>query len=241
MALLKKLPLNVYFFLFSLTIFAVAIFRLPGASADPTLENIKKYSRDYSSLRNAVVTYHNDMNELFDAKIKILLDDDTTIEQVKAPGYNDDGSPKECESDNVSTYCVSLEAADLYFAFQEALVGDGDGYDSHVDYYFDEVEDAYSSASEDPDSARRQLRLDDVSSEYAERYDLIQDQLEISQRAMNVTLSAYNELYKYYNLHKEYEQVITDLEAYRDELSEMRKWVERYPKHFHDRTTTACT
>jgi hypothetical protein len=112
------------------------------------------------------------------------------------------------------------------------LIGDGDGYESHIDYYTDQ--------SSDPDSLTVKT-LNQAGQDYQTRYNLIEEQLDISEKAMNVTLSAYNELYKYYNLHKEYVQVIEDLEGYRDELSEMRKWVERYPNHFHDRTTTACT
>lgn len=220
MIALKKMPPKLWFFLFSIGVFATTLFRLPGVGAEATQTDIDRYSRNNVNLREAILLYHKDMNTFFDKKLDSLLS--------KAPDDPDVVPPpegEECSTSNVSTYCVAMAAVDKYEAFRRALLL------------------THSPYSVDPSEGDEVVYYDieNVSDAQAERQTLIQNQLELSEKVLDVTLATYQETYLYYNLHTEYWSLIEALEDYRDGLSDVRKEVENYPFKFHNRTTTECT
>jgi len=211
--------------------FGISLYRLPGVGAgdmstDPEL--IERYGADVASLRKTIITYHKDINEIFNESIEQLLS-----------GKGDVNPPKDgnCDDKNVSTYCVALLVLDYYDAFRQALK------DDHLDLYVDQVKDDMSDAEKISffnNEDRSAYRIDKLVNNQAQREALIYDQIDIAQKAMDTTLAAYNELFLFYNLHQHYLTLITDLEAYRDKLAKLRTQVEQYPSAFHNRMTTDC-
>ena len=69
----------------------------------------------------------------------------------------------------------------------------------------------------------------------------IGNEIDFAQQALDQGLAAYNEFQMALPLHREYQEIIKSLEAYRDAVAAIRKEVELYPSTFLDVTTTACT
>lgn len=220
MTTLKKIPLTLWLFVFSLAVFVTSLARLPEVDAEYTEADYQRYSRDNVKLRKAIVLYHKDMNQFFNEKLKVLLSKSPGDKAVIPPLANET-----CDPENVSTYCVALLAVDKYEAFRRAVLI------THSPYIFDPA---------DSDEVVY-FTTEEASKNLAVRKDLIDEQLELAENTLDATLATYNEVYLFYSLHKEYWNLIKDVEKFRDQLSKVRSEVEHYPYQFIDRTTTECT
>lgn len=221
MTRLRKIPFKIWFFTFSVLFFVSSVLHLPGVGAETQDADYERYSREQRGLRDAVTLYHKDMNTLFNKKTEVLIA--KTMENPADPAILPPPDGEACTDANVSAYCVALAAVDKYDAFRRALLI------THRPYVIDESEEViYQNFSEALDSQTA-------------RKNLVDEQIEIAEKAMDVTLATYNEIYLYYNLHAEYSNLITALEKYRDGLKNVRSEVEKYPAKFHNRTTTECT
>lgn len=212
---ISKISRSLWFFLFALTFFIFSVSRLPQVGADSEA-SIEKYDRDHTTLREAVVAYHKNMNTLFNEHLELML---SGKGDLNPPGENE-----ECSDKNVSTYCLSLRAVEEYQAFLEAMK-------THRGYYDNPVTEEKSSSLD----VKQQLDL------YNQRDNLIDGQIVLAQKVLDVTLATYNELQIFYPLHVEYTELIKHLEKYRDGLAEIRREVEKYPDTFHNVSTTQCT
>lgn len=231
---LRKIPFKIWLFAFSIVLLTVSIMQLPavGAEEDSDIDpqKIQQYDRDHISLAGAVRKYHTNMNKMFNRYIDKLLDEELDREAT-APPQNGD-----CTEDNVSTYCLSMEAVDEYQAFIEGLK-------THEGFYNDKIEDTEAADAETEGYLETLdvIYAESAFDEYAQRISLVDSQRDIALQVMDTALATYNELQVFYALHVEYEGMIEALEAYRDGLADVRKQVEKYPIKFTDRSTTDCT
>jgi len=164
-------------------------------------------------------SYHMKMNNLFNDKFKKLneiLKDDQFAEN---PNFNPPENPDNCDKDNVSTYCVGIEALELYIAYLKNLEG------IRGDIYID-----YDNAG--------------TISTVLNQLDISQDQIdtEISEArsVMEKTLSAYNEYRLAYPMHKRYNKIIKALLKYRLAIKNIRLRVAKFPEKFIDATSSTC-
>lgn len=158
--------------------------------------------------------YHESVNELFNAKAKKLITEDETANKESL-------DEEEClkTDNNVSTFCVAVQAIDLY------------------EQYKDELYKRWDPTQKDIENSES---LTDALSNTSSKRDFIKEQVAKSKVALDMTLSAYNELRWSFELHKQYKQVIKDLLKYRDKLADVRQYVEQYPARFADATTPYC-
>jgi hypothetical protein len=221
---LGRVPAAVWFFSFSILVFVVSLTHLQGVGAEGTAADYQKYSRENVSLRKAITLYHKDMNELFNNALEELLKKTPDDPDVLPPLEGE-----ECPGDhtNVSTYCVAMAAVDQFDAFSRALQF------THSPYFYDP-----GFVDEEEGGV---VTLGDVWGEQFSRSNVIDEQLALAEKTLDVTLSVYSEVYLYYNLHTEYWNLIKDLEKFRDGLAGVRQQVEHYPNTFQNRTTTECT
>ncbi|MBI2634837.1 hypothetical protein HYW82_04185 [Candidatus Peregrinibacteria bacterium] len=139
-------------------------FRAPGLDFDEALD-----------------LYHEEMNYYFNNKIEqlntLLMEEDFfEKEEFKTPG------DKVCADENVSTYCVSNGALDIY-----------------LDYVFtlDRISTELSKLREDDD-------VEDIFERTLERNQKIAPEYDIAKQAMEATLAAYNEYRLAFPAHKKY-------------------------------------
>ena len=209
-------PPKLWFFLFSLIFFGVSLFLLPWAGASADEKIVEKYDRDHGTLQEAVIQYHTTMNELFNKSLKLML---SGKGDLKPP------ADEVCPENNVSTYCVAARAVQEYEGFRIALK-------THTQYISDKLSEEQTT---------QYISTEQALSVLNQRHDLVNSQLDIAKKVLDVTLATYNEAQVLYPLHKEYGQLIKDLEKYRDALAGFRKEVELYPRTFHNVMTTQCT
>ncbi|HCW32144.1 MAG: hypothetical protein UT36_C0002G0039 [Candidatus Peregrinibacteria bacterium GW2011_GWF2_39_17] len=212
--ILKKIPLKIWFFSFSLVFLITSLFHLPNVIAETNDSITQKYSRSNLSLEDAILTYHQTMNDLFNKSIEKMTSGSGDLN----PPTNDD-----CPDNNVSTFCVAMRATNEYDGFLIALK-------SHQNYFTDETSPANQS-----------LSTEEALNQQGQREDLRNSQIAIAQNVLSVSLATYNEIQIFYPLHLEYSKLIKQLEKYRDGLSKVRREVEKYPKTFQNVSTTKCT
>ena len=211
---IKKISFSVWFFIFSLVLFLSSVVSLPGAEGAADQADVERYSRDRIGLERAITRYHQDMNKLFNQHIKNLFKGGNYV--VEPP------EDKECsDNKNVSTYCLAIRATAKYEAFVLAM-------ETHRSFLVDKGDDEIRT-------------LDELSGLLDSRIDLIDRQILVAEEVMSATLATYDQLQVFYPLHVEYQDLIVELERYRDGLADVRKETEKYPGKFHDVTTTECT
>ncbi|GEM_PF-5451263 len=213
--------------------------------------------------------YHRTVNCLFNTRIKVLVEQmldpkaenkkPLSEEQIKEmlknlspPDFNKDpktGEIKgrlECqntgEGRNLSTYCLSQAVVDEYFAFRRALsFARKQAKDTAAQRF---STDLTTKDGKIPEGFIEQKSLLDAGKniqEYGAVMEKIDRELEISREAIDQGLAAYQELQISLPLHRKYMEVVKSLEAYRDDVSSIRKKVELYPTTFLDVTTTQCS
>lgn len=213
---MKKIPLKIWFFLFSLGVLGTTLLTLSDASAGQA--DFLRYSRDRVPLEQAILRYHNDMNSLFNDHIEKLFS--VTPEKSRytvAPPEDKDCSDRK----NISTFCLAMRAVDVRDAFVQ-------GIETHRNFLKDKEDDS------NPTLSQLTGRLD-------RRLELINEQVAVSERVMSAALASYDQLQIFYPLHVQYRDLIGSLEGYRDGLADVRREVEKYPGSFHNITTTECT
>lgn len=167
-------------------------------------------------------SYHAQMNKFFDDKFSKLV---TMVK--KNPNFlsdknfnppedsNETNYREKCGTDNISTYCVAMEAMDLYLI------------------YIKHIEDMYSSV----ENARSiQLALEMTS----QRNMDIQAEAMNARLVMEATVKAYDEFRLAYPVHIKFRSIITDLTKYKLLLRDIRGHVALFPEEFVDSTSKDC-
>lgn len=171
--------------------------------------------------------YHEEMNELFNNKLEILLNLLKEKDFEKYPAFQTPGNVtidnyKElCAIDNVSTYCVSMQALDVYIGYIKVL----DRVKSYVPFELPGGDNGIISK---------------VFKESGKRNTAIANEAENARKVMEATIGAYNEFRLAYPMHKKYEQIIKDLVKYKQKIKHIRSEVIEFPIKFVDATSTSC-
>lgn len=208
--------------------------------------------------------YHDTMNDLFNSRIKILvekmlrdeeslkkkdLEEITLLLTPPPPKLDENGQPigrEACKGVGnqppLSTYCLAQVSVDEYFKFRAGMLrlkglARKEAGDRYEVLKKDEGDDRFtvSSGTGAGNIADRQLR------NYGETINKIDREIEIARQTLDQALAAYNELSIALPLHRKYQEVITSLEKYRDNVSAIRSEIDLYPATFLNVTTPACT
>lgn len=174
-------------------------------------------------------SYHDSMNRFFNDKMESLNEMLATDNFFDNPNFNPPAEGQECDKNNVSSYCVSVQALDIYMKYLEVLeVVKTQLIDAKNQYY-----------EEDPTFVVYE-RLDALWYQSADKNEQIDKEVEDAKKVLEATISAYDEFMLAYPMHKKYQEVIKNLVKYKIALKDIRKRVMRFPEKFIDATSAYC-
>ncbi|MEZ4086843.1 MAG: hypothetical protein R3B71_00650 [Candidatus Gracilibacteria bacterium] len=210
---------------------------------DPSAESKNIYTNPELSLETIMTTYHERTNEKFNTYIKEMItkqnpESKSVPENSLPPELPDDAGSLDamkqfCDENrkNYSTFCVAAN-----------MISDttnGDGYLQYaqaLNCRRDKIFDTVQNEQQFEQTLQYQKAL-----EVSARVDAINREIDVAKRALDQTLSAYNELKTAWPMHVRFIEIYQDLVKYRDKMIEVRHQVEEFPAKFIDATTTACT
>jgi hypothetical protein len=172
-------------------------------------------------------SYHDAMNEFFNSKLEILseiLEDENFYEDerfIVPDGVNTENYKENCPEDNVSTFCISMQALEIYDTYIQTL---------------NLMKDKLISREERGD----EINIEGILQLTSSRNTNISDEIIEAEKALMMTVSAYNEYRIAYPMHIENQKIIKSLIKYRRELMWVRRWVELFPSRFVDATSAYC-
>jgi len=178
--------------------------------------------------------YHREMNNFFNQKVtalKELLADDQFMKDPEkrknfivpediAKEIDDlDMVVYKCQKngENVSSYCVSMEALSTYLEFVNHL-------------------ESQKSSLQDGSSSTIQGRV----AELASKTEAIEKEIDKARAVMEGTISAYTEFSLAYPMHRKYQEIINNLLKYKLSLKDIREEVTLFPIKFIDATSSQC-
>lgn len=191
---------------------------------------------DYYSFTNSLLgfsytknSYHDSMNRFFNDKMESLNEMLATENFFDNPNFNPPAEGQECDKNNVSSYCVSVQALDIYMKYLEVLEVVKTQLILAKDTYYEE----------DPAFVVYE-RLDSLWYQSADKNKQIDREVEDAKKILEATISAYDEFTLAYPMHKKYQEVIKNLVKYKIALKDIRKRVMRFPEKFIDATSAYC-
>ncbi len=175
----------------------------------------------YSAVRSS---YHSTMNEFFDSKIRTLNnlfeeEEFYNDEKFLVPKNVDINNYKEkCGDDNVSTFCVSMQALDIYLNYTNTL----------------------SQMRDKVEVREGELNLLGLYALSSSRNADIINEIEKAEKVLNLTISAYNEYRSAYPIHLKNLEIIKNLKKYKRSLTMVRIVVSAFPSKFIDASSPYC-
>ncbi|MBU0668203.1 hypothetical protein KJ951_00510 [Patescibacteria group bacterium] len=209
----------------------------PCAYMDSSGKVLNIYNNPNLTTDKIISLYHEKTNDEFNRYIGLMI----KSASVKSMLIDKNGSAPvndgECASnrDNYSTFCV----AHNMLSDEEQ----GDGYMQ----YLAALQCRSGDLSEDMNSLAQPVEyisgiVQEVAyTTYSIRQGAIEREKNTAKRALDQTLSAYDELKTAWLMHKKYIEIYEALLTYRDKMVEIRHQVEEFPAKFIDATTTKCT
>ena len=209
--------------------------------------------------------YHEAINDIFNDKIKVLValgnsqmesDFKKMLKLVSPPEFEKDESGqlikrKECDGENLSTYCLAMASTNKYFVFRADMLKAREQEKKAAAMQFKNQFGKEPKEAQPEEILVEQRTLFGTIGDmfqgqkamqgYGEALNDIDREIDISRQAIDQTLKTYNEMQMALVMHSKYKKIIKSLEDYRDKISEIRKEVDLYPFTFLDLTTTACT
>lgn len=201
---------------------------------------------------DVIAKYNDDMNKLFNDRIKRMVavlnmaekdskaDPKALSDLFKPPAYNEENgiqtTRKSCDElkDNLSTYCLSLDATKKYFLFRDALLEARKVAEQTAGDVYAQTQSGATTKG-DLGSAGRNLLT------YGKTIEKINLETDIARQTLDQALAAYNEMQFALPMHTKYMQIVKSLEQYRDKVADIRRNIEQFPATFLDVTTTQCT
>jgi hypothetical protein len=173
---------------------------------------INPYDMPDKTVQEVEKSYHKRINEIFNAKLTFLKQGEDGNGTTEIP-KND-----ECSENNYSTYCLAMTVAKEYDLYSAAL--------------------SKRKAVTNPQEGETvgQLALRTIS-----EHNEIKNELDRSEKALDIGIKTYDELLAAYRMHLQYEKIIESITKYNKKLSEFREEVDKLPGKFIDATTTQCT
>lgn len=171
--------------------------------------------------------YHIAMNDFFNGKIEHLVElldqkDGLASKDLQAPSCSLNDSTAECRAkcgeNNVSSYCVGVEGMEIYLKYLNKLRNVADSTNALNDI----------------------TALDSALTVIGARNEAINEEVENAQRALETTLTAYDEFKTAYPLHKQYKALTLDLLRYKAKLKDIRQEVTFFPLEFNNVTSETC-
>jgi hypothetical protein len=171
-------------------------------------------------------SYHKHMNAYFNTKIESMLK-----MNIDDPNYSAPEGDEECSDDNVSVYCVAMGALDRYYSYMSIL---------------DEIKGLFTPWAFDFEArflndlplighdvtGLGNTSISDLLGLAGMLNDAITRERQSALEAMELTISAYNELRLAYPMHKKYEELLVDLNSYRDMVLDIESRAEWLPKKY---------
>lgn len=189
----------------------------------------------------AKAVYHRRMNTYFNDKLEKLVEGKVSSlpPQVKAPEdlekFTVDKFREVCgkEGENVSTYCVSMGALELYSNYLVTL--------QNIQKDLPQPQEIMDPQSDVNNTfLAKYTPISAVINSIANRYDEVTKEIELSQKVMEATIAAYEEFRTAYPMHQEYEKIIKDLVQYKNKLKSLRHDIMLFPGKFIDATSKSC-
>lgn len=225
-----------------------------------------KYADFQIGTEDIMIMYHEEMNAQFNYYIGKMIEGQSIAAKtgeadknanpppvgansvLPEPVDSETGIPKACDSKNYSTYCVAanLLSSPTYGYMTYSKVLDCRKYqmfDTKEDAlaYSDYVESALSAGTADPEVNAAPVYQAQKALEISAKLTAINSEKDAAKRALDQTLSAYDELKTAWPMHKQYMEIYKSLIKFRDKMVEIRHQVEQLPAKFIDATTTKCT
>lgn len=178
------------------------------------------YENNYESVEDGILAYHQWVNLTVNLYISLLMDEDfADFGYVELPP-----SDADCTSGkNVSTYCLAVILNDNLNDFNEYMVAHKNDFSTSYDY-------------SGPNTYTWSAALDAAFMQQ----NTIENQMQMSEDALDLTLSVYNQIQLIYPVHKEFTDLIMNLEEYRDNLGDLRAIIDSYPSRFNGASTFQC-
>lgn len=194
--------------------------------------------RKESDYLDAIDRYHMEMNSFFNGKIAALrevvkevdgesdfLTDPKKRKMFEVPDGIDKKSDdlstivKKCNENgsNVSTYCVSMEALQIYME-----------YIRHLGVLKSSIDDLPA------DTAMEKVE------QLMQKSSVIEEEVESARAIMEATIATYNEFSLAYPMHQKYRQIAKELVQYKLTLKDIRKRVMLFPVKFIDASSSQC-
>lgn len=179
--------------------------------------------------------YHKQMNEYFNEKMKSLnellksenfYNDPAKKALIKPPANVKPNKPglvledvlTACGDKNVSRYCVSMGALDMYLKYAKKL---------------NELKNSLKGVED-------QVLMSVVLEGTRQQNEDIEKEIASSKKVMEAAVAAYSEYQLAYPMHRKYEEVLNKLIKYKLALKDIRKRVAQFPVKFIDSSTTDC-
>lgn len=223
-------------------------------------ENNNIYNNPELGLEQIMTMYHERTNDKFNDYIREMI----TKQAAEKKSVPENSLPPELPEDpgnlsamkafcdenrkNYSTFCVAANMisdttnGDGYLQYAQALnCRRSDIFDTvQEESAYQAYGDALILGEENEQDFERVLQ-GQKALEISARLDAVDREIDTAKRALDQTLSAYNELKTAWPMHVRFVEIYGDLVKYRDKMIEIRHQVEEYPSKFIDATTTACT
>ncbi|MBU1151321.1 hypothetical protein KJ632_00665 [Patescibacteria group bacterium] len=170
--------------------------------------------------------YHDEINEMFNEKIltakEIIDGGDFSNPNLYPPdcdfGESYEDCSAQCPASNVSTYCVSATAIDMYMRYLALLYKIRDG--SYVDAI-----DSFT------------LNIFKLAELHQEK---VEEEIATADKYMMGTLAVYDEFLLSYAMHIKYEKIIVGLIKYRTKLKGLKRSIGSMMLSIIDVTSTKC-
>lgn len=218
------------------------------------------YADFQKGTEDIMTMYHQTINSKFNDYLKMMIAGQSQAAKTGTPDPNsippelDDttGLPKDCDDNNYSTYCVGtklLTSQYGYITYSKVLdCRQSELFDSKQEAlsYSDYMETILSAGISNPGAIKKSATIapyyqEQKTLEVSARVAAITREKSSAKRALDQTLSAYNELKTALPMHKRYQEIYKQLVKFRNKMAEIRQQVEQLPGKFIDATTTKCT
>lgn len=177
----------------------------------------------YETIDEAMQAYHITTNEIVNQYLERLLDPDNA--QLGYVSYPPDDGECDATGTNVSTYCLAV-----------VLNKNLEQYEIYLSKNKDKLNVSRNSDGSDAGT----ITIDDALQQATEQRRTVEDQMSVSEDALDLTLAIYNQVQIVYPVHSELVTMIGNLEDYRKNLASLRDIIDKYPSKFNNASTASC-
>lgn len=264
---MKNLRLTISFIFIGVLLLTMTAFVLHSKAQSANSSN--PYDSGTLSVNDVITAYHNNINDAFNRYIKLMMTnitanpDDPNGKPFRADGAALTVSDCFAHPENYSTFCVSANLlganSDDCPSVTSSTGTLSDGMDSFCRLSGDALPlkgylnfvaalnkrgqnlfDTQKAASDWQKTGQNVLNSATAITDLISRQTSTNLAMDTAKKALDQTLSAYDQLRVAWPLHVKYMSVYHDLQTYRDKIVDVRHQTDLFPSKFIDLTTTAC-